>query len=266
MSSNVITYNVNYINKFRHQVRKGLPNKVARLLNIKTKIRVKMNDKDLKIFNRVIDNFNEEELQKKIKSLLNKLTRVNIDGIFQQVNEILKNRKVLIEYTIKNIMASAIQMPLLCDTYANFYKKLYSKKTEAIFQETLKELLDIFNGKVEVEVNSAIDYKKFLKYLQDKEKFTGLHLFLASLYKLRIIKRIQIEEQLKYLEDTIKTSDKLANEKYCETYTKFLTKLNKKEIFKKHLETIQELKNNTDILKPRMKFALMNILDLYEKM
>ena len=232
-------------------------------LNISTKIRAIMNEQDLKIFNRKLDNFDEAKLKKKINSLLNKLSKLNIDGIFQQVSEILINRKVLIEFAIKKLMMYAIQMPMLVDTYAKFYQKLYSEKTEEIFQKTFQELMSVLNGKADSDINSDVDYNKFLNYLQDKTKYTGLHIFLASLFDLKIIKKKQIIDQLKTLEETILKSTDIENEKYAECYVKLLKKLNKKTFI--HIEKINEIKA-AGVLKMRMKFAILDIIDLYKKM
>ena len=73
MSSKVVSYDVDFIYQFRFKVNRELPAKTMKALNMNTRIRAVMNEKDLKIFNRRLDNFNAEELKKKINSLLNKL-------------------------------------------------------------------------------------------------------------------------------------------------------------------------------------------------
>jgi hypothetical protein len=263
MTAKVITYNCDYINNFRYNVNKVLPEKTMKILNMSTKIKTIMNKKDLEIFHKELDNFNPEELTKKINSLLNKLTKNNIKGIFQQVSEILKSRKVLIEFAIKKIMMDAIQMPSLVDTYAQFYQKLYTPKTEEIFQNTFKELMDALNGKIDSKINSAKDYDKFCKYLQDKTKYTGLHIFLASLYELKIIKKKQLTDQLKILEKTILKSTPEENEKYAECYCKLLKKLNKKSFI--NMKKVSDIKESGK-LKIRMRFAIMDIQDLYKSL
>lgn len=259
----VVQYDVDFIYEFRHTIQRELPHRVMKTLHMNTKIRAVMNEKDLKIFNRNLDNFDVDALKKKLNSLLNKLTAQNIDGIFQQVSQILKNRKVLIEFAIKKLMMYAIQMQMLIDTYAKFYQKLYTQKTEKIFQDTFAELMDVLNGKIDSKVNSAKDYDKFCKYLKDKVRYSGLHLFLASLYELKIIKKKQLTSQLKVLEDTIIKSTAEENEKYAECYVKLLKKLNKKEFI--DLEKINEIKS-AGVLKPRMRFAMLDIGDLYKKL
>lgn len=262
MSSKVVQYDLDFFYSFRNQVNKELPTRVMRTLNMKTKIRTVLNDKDLKIFNRNLDNFDAPTLKKKINSLLNKLAAANIDGIFQKVNEILKNRKVLIEYTIRKLLTYTLKMPMLVDTYADFYKKLYSPKTEEIFQETLKESLNLLNGKVDSsKINSAEDYGKFVEYLEDKSKYTTIHLFLALLTKLKIVKETQLLEQIKELEETIIKSTPEQNDKYTECYVKLLHKIHNKKYI--NVDKIKEI-ISAKVVSTRMKFALYDLQDLHK--
>ena len=68
---------------------------------------------------------------------------------------------------------------------------------------------------------------------------------------------------IKYLENTILKSDKETNEKYCDAYVKFVTKLNNKEFIR--VRKINEIKKS-GLIKPRMKFAIMDLDDLYKKL
>lgn len=258
--SSVKTFDVNYINSFRHRINRELPFSVMKALNISTKIKAVMNDKDLKIFNRNMDNFDAPTLKKKINSLLNKLSPANIEGIFQKVSEILKSRKVLIEYTIKQLIVNTLKMPILVDTYAQFFKQLHTPKTEEIFQTTLKESLSLVNGKVDSsKINSAEDYGKFVEYLEDKSKYTAIYLLLVSLNKLKIIKDEQILEQFKELEETIIKSTPEQNDKYAETYIKIIRKMSNKKYV--NLEKIKEM-IKAKVVSMRIKFALYDIQDL----
>jgi len=262
--SSTITFDVGYIHSFRHKMNRGLPVNVMRTLNMKTKIRTTLNNQELELMSKKLDNFNPEELQKKINSLLNKLAKTNLEGIFQKVNEILKNRKVLIEFTIKKLMMYAIQMPTLMDTYALFYQKLYSDKTEEIFQSTFQELMNVLNGKVDSsKISSTENYDKFINYLQDKGKYTGLHLFLNSLVDLKIVKEQQMKDQIKTLEEIILVSTPEQNEKYAECYCKLLKKINKKKYI--NLRKITQIKK-AKVLSMRMRFGLLDLEDLHKKL
>ena len=257
--SSVIQYDVDFIDSFQFRNNRELPFKVMKALNISTKIRAVMNDKDLKIFNRNLDNFDAPTLKKKINSLLNKLAEANIESIFQKVSEILKNRKVLIEYTIKELMTNVLKMPMLVDTYAAFFKRLHTEKTEQIFQDTFKELMSVLNGKADSNINSAVEYKKFLDYLEDKSKYTALYLFLASLNELKIVKDEQIMEQVKELEETMLKSTSEQNDKYAECYVKLMTKFGDKKYL--NLKKIDEV-IKAKVVSTRIKFALYDLKDL----
>ena len=229
-------------------------------LNISTKIRAVMNEKDLKIFNRNLDNFDAPTLKKKINSLLNKLAASNIDGIFQKVSEILKNRKVLIEYTIRKLLTYTLEMPALIDTYAEFYKRLYTPKIKSIFDETITESMKLLNRKVDIsKINAAEDYGKFLDYLNDKSKFTTIYYLLAELQKLQIIKEEQLIGQIKELEATILASTPEQNDKFAECYVKLLHKLHDKKYI--NVDKIKEIVG-AKVVSMRLKFALMDLQDL----
>ena len=256
----VITFDVNYINKFRHQNNCSLPEEVMKILNMSTKIKKTMNVKQAEQFVKELDTFDEPALKKKIHSLLNKLAKTNLDTIFQKVSEILKSRKVLIEYAIKMLITNVVSMPFLVDTYAEFYKKLYTPETEEIFQNTFKELLSVLEGTQAVD---AKDYDKFCKYMKEKKSFIGLFLFMGSLYEHKIIKNKQIKSNLKYLETTILKSTPEENEKYFDAYSKFLTKLNKKSFI--NLKKLAEIKESGK-LSMRLKFQCMDLVDLQKKL
>jgi len=259
----VITYNVNYINKISERIsRKShpLPNSVMKILNMSTKIKKTMNVKALEEFKEKLDLFDEDKLKKEITVLLNKLAKANMDGIYQKLTEILKSRKVLIEYTIKLLITNVVSMPFLNDVYAEFYKKLYTPKTEEIFQSTFSELLKVLDGTQAVDDK---DYNKFCDYVKDKKSFIGLFIFMASLYERKIIKTKQIKSNLKYLETTILKSTTEENEKYVDAYSKFLTKLNKKTFIS--LKKITEIQESGK-LSMRLKFQMMDITDLYNKL
>lgn len=260
MSTKVVQFSVDFIYQFKHKINRELPQKTMRALNMNTKIRAVMNEKDLKIFNRKMDNFNADELKKKINSLLNKLSKDNFETIYQKVSEILKNRKVLIEYAIKNLINKAVLQSVFIDVYAKFYTKIYNKKTQKIFENTFNELINVLKGKTTSE---NTDYDQLCKYMKDKMRFINLFLFLSSLYKNDIIKENVIINNINYLEETILKSTKEENEKYADAYKNFIIKLNCKKYI--NLEKIKEIKN-VGVLKPRMKFAMMDVEDLYKKL
>lgn len=259
MSSQIKQYDINFFYSVQHKVHYELPVSVMKKLNLSTKIKATMNEKDLKIFNRCLDNFDAPTLKKKIKSLMNKLAEANIDGVYQKVSEILKNRKVLIEYTIKQIMVNVLEMPMLVDVYADFIKRLYTEKSGEILQSTIRETMGLLNGKVDSsKINSAEDYGKFLDYLADKSKYTAIHYLLVSLNKLKIITDDEIKGQLDTLEETIINSTPEQNDKYCETYIKVLNKMKTQRFI--NINKIKEI-IAAKVVSMRLKFALYDVLD-----
>lgn len=253
-----IYYTPDFIYSFKNKIHQNLPYKTLNILNLNRKIRAKLNDKDLKIFNRKMDNFNIEELEKKINSLLNKLTKDNFDTIYQKIVLILDNRKVLITFMIKNLINKIVLQSFYIDIYVKFYKKIYNKQTQKIFEETFNELCDILQNNNKDKDNN---YDKFCKYILDKNRYINLFVFLSSLYNNNIISENIINKNKNYLENLISKSSKDENEKYVEAYTKFLLKLNNKKFI--YIDKIKDLKKYPMTMK--CKFCLMDVEDSLKK-
>jgi len=260
-----IQYHEDFIYNMRFSVRRQLPDSVFSILNNNSKIRTKLNDRDLKIFNRVLDNFNPEELKKKINGLLNKLTGQNIDIIYQQMTEILKNREVLINHTISRLIQSAMNLqtrPTSEETmnnlkvYVELYKKMYNDETKEIFNKVFNNVLETIKG-----VKNS-NTEQLEKYMKDKTRFNNLLVFMATLYQSGIVSCKYIKENIKYLEITILKSEEEENNKYCEGYKLLLTTLNKKEFF--NIKKMEELKKKSK-LNMRCKFMFMDLKDIHKK-
>jgi len=262
----IIQYHEDFIYNMRFSVRRQLPDSVFNILNNNSKIRTKLNDKDLKVFNEEIDNFNPDELKKKINGMLNKLTSQNIDIIYQQMTEILKNREVLINHTINRLIQSAMNLvtkPTSEETmnnlkiYAQLYKKMYNEDTKMIFGKVFNNILESIKG-----VKNS-NTEQLEKYMKDKTRFNNLLVFMTTLYNYEIVGTKYIKENIKYLEVAILNAEEEENNKYCEGYKLFLTSLNKKEFF--NVKRIEELKSKSK-LNMRCKFMFMDLKDLCKKM
>jgi len=261
-----IQYHEDFIYNMRYSVRRQLPDSVFSILNNNSKIRTKLNDKDLKIFSRVLDNFNPEELKKKINGLLNKLTGQNIDIIYQQLTEILKNREVLINHTITRLIQSAMNLvtkPTSEETmnnlkmYAQLYKKMYNNDTKEIFGKVFNNILESIKG-----VKNS-NTEQLEKYMKDKTRFNNLLVFMTTLHKYEIVGTEYIKENIKYLEEAILKVSEEENNKYCEGYKLLLTTLNDKQFF--NVNKLEEMKSKSK-LNMRCKFMFMDLKDLYKKL
>jgi len=265
MNNQILRYDIDFFYRQRYNTKKKLPTNVIMALNMSTKINMKVDKEKLKVFEKSKNNFNKEELEKKINANLNKLSKDNFENMFAVIEVILKERRdILLDYTIKNLLNKAIMQPLFCELYAEFYKKFYNNETQQIF-------LKIFDGLVNILEEKFIkgddkNYDNLCKYIKDKTRFIGLFNFITYLYKFEIVNKNQIIFYVDYLVKKVKENNEDV-EKYCETLCKFLTNLKNKEIIQKYLEDLTELKTNKEYkFGMRYKFMIMDLFDLTKKL
>lgn len=261
--NNIKQYNVDFFYNQRHLYNKKLPVGVIKILNMNTKINMKVDEKKLKIFDKKTKIFNKSDLEKKINSNLNKLAAENIENIYAIVNAILKERKdILLDYTIKNLLNKAINQPLFCDIYAKFYKKFYNEETQQLFIKIFNDLIKLLDN--ELNYSDDKNYDSFCKYMKDKSRFNGLFNFISSLYREKIVSRKQINFYIEYLINKIEKETKKDDiEKYYETVCKFLLNVKDKDLIQKNLKKLMDLKNDSkNGLGMKYKFMCLDLKDL----
>lgn len=259
-------YDIDFFYNQKQCNNKELPYKVIKILNMNTKINMKVDERKLKIFNRTTKNFNKEDLQKKINSNLNKLAEENMDNIYAVIDVILKERRdSLLDYTIKNLLNKAILQPLFCDVYAKFYKRFYNDETQKIFIKIFNDLINLLENKL--NYNDDKNYESFCKFMKDKTRFNGLFNFISSLYKENIVNEKQINFYVNYLIEQMEKEEKEDIEKYFETICKFLLNLKNKNIIEKHLEKLLNVRDNPkNKLGMKYKFMYLDLKDLLKKL
>lgn len=262
--NNIKKYNLNYFYNQRQRFNKQLPVNVIKILNMNTRINMKVDERKLKIFDRTTKNFNKEDLQKKINANLNKLAEENMDNIYAVIDVILKERRdILLDYTIKNLLNKAIIQPIFCDLYAKFYKKFYNKETQVIFMKVFDNLVSLLENKL--TYNNDKNYDSFCKFMKDKTRFIGLFNFISSLYREEIITEKQITFYVDYLiKKMINDEDK---EQYFETTCKFLMNIKNKNLIKMNVDKLKEIRDNPENkLGMRYKFLCMDLKDMLKKL
>jgi hypothetical protein len=252
-------YDMEFVYEVSYHVKSKLPLEAVRVLTMSNRIQYKINEEDKLKMVKEIDNFDKETLQKKINSDLNKLSEKNFDLIFTKINEMLKNREVLIEYSINNLINKALLQPLFIELYAKFYSKIYNKETHKIFNNVFNDLLNVMNQKMDENKN----YDTFCKYIKDKSRFSNLFLLVSKLYKFKIISKDMVKYYLNFLEKSIEEKGNEECVKYVEAYVKFLLDLKEVEYYKKDL--IEQYKTNKEKFKPRIRFMFMDLNDFFLK-
>ena len=260
----MIKYSPDFIYSFRGcNGRKKLPSSAIKVLYSSSKIKKTMNKETEQNYEKNIDKYNKEEMEKQINSLLNKLSKENIQMISQKLNLVLKKRDILIEFTVLTILNKAIRMHLFIDTYIQLFTMINNEYSKTIFTKTFNNLLEKMKetNKEKIEDTS---YDNFCKYLSNKDMFVGLFKFLASAYKSKIIEYQLLKDNIQYLQDKILKSTKDQNDIYGEVYGKFFKELNDKELIKTHIEDIKNIKN-CGLLSMRIKFMMMDIEDILKQ-
>ena len=258
--SKVIRFDIDFINSMRCRANRELPQRTMKILNMSTRINNKLREKDIKIFNRNLDQFDEEALKKKIHSLLNKISGANFEIMWVKINEILKNRVVLLEYCITNLIEKAVTQQVFMQVYTDCYKKIYNDKTKEIFDRIFTGLIEKLSKTKTAEVGvGATGSDEFCQYIKDRDQFFGLFVFLSKLQDAGIVDNAMIKQYIKFLEKSFEgTNDKDEAAMFIEAYVKFLKAL---KIGKKYLNKINQYKKNKDKLKPRIRFMLMDFVE-----
>jgi hypothetical protein len=259
MSSKITYYDEDFIYSFMN-IRNKLPGKVYRELHVGHKIKQTMNEESRIKFQKQIDNYDETKLKKELNAYLNKISKETIVMISEKILEILKNRKVLIEYTIENIISKSMQMHLFIPVYVSFLKQILNNNTKDIFNNVFNNIFEEIE-KTKISGNKNSNYDDFCKYVDNKEKYIGLFKLKSHMFKEKILNERVINKNLKYIEEKILSSTKEENNKYGEAYTTFFKILEDKDFINKNLVSIHKIKNS-GLLNMRIKFQFMDIEDI----
>lgn len=280
--SGVIIFDSNYINSIRQRVHRKLPEQTISILLL-NKIKTKISEKELDVFSKKLDDFDQVGLEKEINSNLNKLSNsiTNFEPIYQKVNSIYKNRAVLLKYIIKNLIGKAVTCELFSETYAKFYKKFYTEETKQIFEEMFEHLLTTLQN------TSGENYDNFRDYMTDKNKYVSLFIFISNLYKIGIMTRSTVEQYIMFLQHKLEvvgestTKDLLTkkvkesgiskmiidikktiekDELNAEVYCKFLTLMGKEFVNKKRMKIIKKCSEDTGFSR-RLRFKFDDLTD-----
>jgi len=251
-------FDIQFFESFQN-IRGKMPEKTLQLLNINHRIK-KIDKTQMKVFANKIDNFDEPQLKKKINSELNKLTADNFDSIYAKVSEIYKNRKVLLEYIIENLLHKAINQKTYIELYVRFFMKFHNESTTTIFDNFFKNILSGINN-VDASEETKGTYATFCKYLQDKTRFSCVFLFINELYSKQIIKKDMLYQYINFLktklDESKDDSDKCAF--YCEIFCIVFSKIDKK-ILRGEVDYIKQIKKYST--QPRVRFMFMDLQDL----
>jgi len=147
----------------------------------------------------------------KVRALLNKLTEVNYDVIFEEINEIIKDvadGKNIEELNKVSdfIFLTAGTNKAFSKIYAKMYKDCINRYNifQDILNNHLEKHLEMFKT-VEV-VDSTEDYEKFCTINRINDERRSLSLFISNLYNLSVIDEKIINNIIELLHDNLEKS------------------------------------------------------------
>ena len=203
-----------------------------------------------------------EILIKKVKGVMNKLSKDNFDRLSEELYEIEINNKELVQEVINIIFKKAISEPCFGEIYASLCKKLSDKV-----------YCNDINFKREILLHCQKEFEKEKIQVTDEEKkiinkinMLGNMKFLGELYKKDIITVAIIFECMRKLVSNIQNNIyKVDNiECICKlivTTGKYIYKQNYSVTLDKYLKFLEEVSNDksNDF---RSRFMIKDLLDL----
>jgi len=213
-----------------------------------------------------------------INSKLNKLSASNFNEIRDALLEVVQTKTddEFRQLALDTLFHKAINEANFSDLYArilNTFIDTYGEIFKSLLIEKVKQYYDTnITGKFCIN-NEKIDYDTLCEINKEKVKMLGSFTYIGSLY---LYKYVDSGLVLKYLDILMNSISDTADddsdvEKYIECSCTLITKIGKqleqeigkKEFKAKVTENMRAISKNSQI-KPRVRFMIMDILDLSE--
>jgi hypothetical protein len=241
-----------------------MPNKKNKPMNINTTNISKITNKEITSENKMLsapENFNKEELIKKINSYLNKLTDKNFEVMNANIISLL-NSEFVIKNTIDFILDKAISQHTFIKLYAKILNNIsMTNNLHNIYENYFDAHILKLNNDDFINDSS---YDLFCRYLNNKDKLIGLFLLLIELYNIENVSSNMIE---KYISLLLKLIDDSVDNNLVETYTECLCKTIcslTSNFYEKYTDKLNQYKTDKNKFKPRMRFMIMDVNDFFK--
>ncbi|GAB4844258.1 hypothetical protein Ancab_037622 [Ancistrocladus abbreviatus] len=225
----------------------------------------------------------EEAKQRRLKSILNKLTPQNFERLFEQVKEVNIDNAVTLTGVINQIFDKALIEPTFCEMYANFCYHLASELPDLSVDNekiTFKRLLlnkcqeEFERGEREEEEANKADgdgeskqseEEREEKRLKARRRMLGNIRLIGELYKKRMLtERIMHDECINKLLCQFQNPDEENIEALCKlmsTIGEMIDHPKAKEHMDFYFDMMLKLSNNMK-LSSRVRFMLKDVIDL----
>lgn len=224
----------------------------------------------------------EEQKQRQIKGILNKLTPQNFQKLFEQVKDVNIQSAITLTGVISQIFDKALTEPTFCEMYATFCKQLATNMpefTEDGDKVTFKRVLlnkcqeEFHRGEREQAEASAPEEEgsenmtaeeREDKRLKGKRRMLGNIRFIGELYKKNMLTERIMHECIRKLLGDYENPEEEDVEALCKlmsTIGYMIDQPATREHIDSYLARITRLSNNQK-LSARIRFMLKDLIDL----
>lgn len=229
----------------------------------------------------------DEEISRKLKSYLNKLSAENFDRIYQQMTECGITTSNQVEILMKEVFTKATSQHFFIDLYtkltlklSDYIKEKFSEDEINFKRILLNECQDVFENNLLTEANitaSADDAELQEKQFKKKNCVLGNIKFVGQLLVNNMLAKLVC---FHIAEDLLQRNTDFTLECLCVLLTtvgKHFDKCKDEELRKDKkamqfymmltstFHRLQTLLQNSGVLKPRTKFMVMDLVDLRER-
>ncbi|CAA2972934.1 eukaryotic translation initiation factor 4G-like isoform X2 [Olea europaea subsp. europaea] len=227
-------------------------------------------------------NDEEEAKQRKLKSILNKLTPQNFEKLFEQVKQVNIDNVVTLSGVIAQIFDKALTEPTFCEMYANFcfhlaaelpdlsvdneritFKRLLLNKCQEEFERGEKEEEEANKADEEGEAKQSEEEREE-KRLRARRRMLGNIRLIGELYKKKMLTEKIMHECIRKLLGQYQNPDEENVEALCKlmsTIGEMIDHSRAKEYIDAYFDRMLQLSNNMK-LSSRVRFMLKDAIDL----
>jgi len=236
-------------------------------------------EKRKKLFSKNDDQESQENIQRKINSLLNKINLSNYEDIKNKI-VIICSKNVILEYTINQMFTKAVFEHGICNCYVKLYQDLISSKDTShdfivsnVISEKCDNYLNIFlkkNNELEDQDHILSDYDKLCLENKQTDYIKGYSQFIGELHNNNIININKIQRFLSSILQNIEENKKeKENRKFIENNIDSLfiiincigKKIKEINNYNDSVRIFQQLKKDK-YLTSKAKFKIMDTIDL----
>eukprot|EP00250_Pteridium_aquilinum_P019714 c24548_g1_i1 orf=574-6834(-) len=224
----------------------------------------------------------EEQKQRQIKGILNKLTPQNFQKLFEQVKDVNIQSALTLTGVISQIFDKALTEPTFCEMYATFCKQLAADMPEFVEdgdKVTFKRVLlnkcqeEFHRGEREQAEASAVEEdgqekmspeEREERRVKAKRRMLGNIRFIGELYKKHMLTERIMHECIRKLLGEYENPEEEEVEALCKlmsTIGHMIDQPKTREHIDAYLERITRLSNHPK-LSARIKFMLKDLIDL----